>query len=96
VRAAELKIGADEGRAAKRGKNAAGLRRIAGYRLIDGRSKAILALPNIASILHGARPAELAIPVPTDVTFGANRSALHRLGINLPDEVTAKVTEWID
>lgn len=50
----------------------------------------------IDAILRGARPAELAIAVPTDVTFVVNRSALRRLGINLPDDVKAKVTEWVD
>jgi putative ABC transport system substrate-binding protein len=50
----------------------------------------------VDSILRGARPAELAIAVPTDVTFVVNRSALHKLGCNLPDDVKAKVTEWVD
>jgi putative ABC transport system substrate-binding protein len=50
----------------------------------------------IDSILRGARPAELAIEVPTDITFVVSRSALRELGANLPDDVKAKVTEWVE
>jgi putative tryptophan/tyrosine transport system substrate-binding protein len=47
-------------------------------------------------ILRGASPAELALAVPTRFTFVANRSALGKLGIDLPEDVKAKVTEWLD
>jgi ABC-type uncharacterized transport system substrate-binding protein len=47
-------------------------------------------------ILHGANPAELPVAVPTDFTFSVSRSALDQLGLTLPDDVKAKVNEWID
>jgi putative ABC transport system substrate-binding protein len=50
----------------------------------------------IDSILHGANPAELPVAVPTDFTFSVSRSALDQLGLTLPDDVKAKVNEWID
>jgi putative ABC transport system substrate-binding protein len=54
------------------------------------------AVKYIDSILRGARPAELALAVPTEFTFVVNRSALGKLGISLPDDLKAKVTEWLD
>jgi putative ABC transport system substrate-binding protein len=50
----------------------------------------------IVSILNGTSPAELAVAVPTEFTFSVNRSALHKLGLTLPDDVKAKVDEWLD
>jgi putative tryptophan/tyrosine transport system substrate-binding protein len=50
----------------------------------------------IDMILHGANPAELPVAVPTDFTFSVSRSALDQLGLPLPDDVKAKVNEWID
>jgi putative ABC transport system substrate-binding protein len=50
----------------------------------------------IDSILHGANPAELSVAVPTEFTFSLSRSALDKLGLILPDDVKAKVNEWLD
>jgi putative ABC transport system substrate-binding protein len=50
----------------------------------------------IDSILHGAKPAELSVAVPTEFTFSLSRSALDKLGLTLPDDVKAKVNEWLD
>jgi putative ABC transport system substrate-binding protein len=50
----------------------------------------------IDSILRGANPAELSVAVPTEFTFSLSRSALDKLGLTLPDDVKAKVTEWLD
>ena len=56
----------------------------------------ISAAKYIDAILRGANPAELAVAVPTEFTFSVSRSALSKLGLNLPDDVKAKVTEWLD
>jgi putative ABC transport system substrate-binding protein len=50
----------------------------------------------IDSILHGANPAELSVAVPTEFTFSLSRSALDKLGLTLPDDIRAKVNEWLD
>jgi putative ABC transport system substrate-binding protein len=50
----------------------------------------------IDSILHGAKPAELSVAVPTEFTFSLSRSALDKLGLSLPDDIKTKVTEWLD
>jgi putative ABC transport system substrate-binding protein len=47
-------------------------------------------------ILRGANPAELSIAGPTQFTLSANRTALRKLGLNLPAELSAKVDEWTD
>jgi putative ABC transport system substrate-binding protein len=47
-------------------------------------------------ILRGASPSSLAIEGPTEFTLSANRSALGRLGVSLPTDLSARVTEWID
>jgi putative tryptophan/tyrosine transport system substrate-binding protein len=47
-------------------------------------------------ILRGANPADLAIAGPTQFTFTVRRSALAKLGLTLPPEITAKVDEWLD
>jgi len=47
-------------------------------------------------ILRGANPADLAIAGPTRFTMSANRNALRQLGITLPDDLAAKVDEWIE
>jgi putative ABC transport system substrate-binding protein len=47
-------------------------------------------------ILRGASPSSLAIAGPTEFTLSANRSALGRLGVSLPTDLSARVTEWID
>ena len=50
----------------------------------------------VDAILRGTRPADLALSVPTRFTFVMNRSALARLGVELPDDLKTKVTEWLD
>ena len=47
-------------------------------------------------ILHGARPADLAIEGPTQFTMSANRAALGSAGMVLPPDVAGRVDEWID
>jgi len=50
----------------------------------------------VDSILRGANPAELPIAGPTQFTLSANRSALRRLGLTLPADLSARVDEWIE
>jgi putative ABC transport system substrate-binding protein len=50
----------------------------------------------VDKILHGARPAELAVVGPTQLTFCVNRSALRMLGLSLPPDIAARVNNWID
>jgi putative ABC transport system substrate-binding protein len=50
----------------------------------------------IDKILRGADPAELAVAVPTEFTFSVSRSALDNLGLTVPDDVKARVNEWLD
>ena len=47
-------------------------------------------------ILRGASPSDLAIAGPTEFTLSANRSALGKLGVSLPSDLSARVSEWID
>ena len=50
----------------------------------------------VDKILHGANPADLPIAGPTQFTMSANRTALTKLGLSLPSDVVAQVSEWID
>jgi ABC-type uncharacterized transport system substrate-binding protein len=50
----------------------------------------------VDQILRGANPADLPIAGPTQFTMSANRTALTRLGVSLPAELSARVDEWID
>ena len=50
----------------------------------------------VDKILHGASPSALAIAGPTEFTLSANRSTLGKLGVSLPPDLSARVTEWID
>jgi putative ABC transport system substrate-binding protein len=50
----------------------------------------------IDAILRGANPAELAIEVPTEFICSVSRSALDKLGLTLPDDLKARVNEWLD
>ena len=50
----------------------------------------------VDEILRGANPAELPIASPTQFTFTVRRSALTKLGLALPPDLTARVNEWID
>jgi putative tryptophan/tyrosine transport system substrate-binding protein len=47
-------------------------------------------------ILRGASPADLPIAGPTQFTMSVNRTALTKLGLSLPAELSARVDEWID
>jgi putative ABC transport system substrate-binding protein len=47
-------------------------------------------------ILRGANPADLSIAGPTEFTMSANRTALSKLGLSLPADLAARVSEWID
>jgi ABC-type uncharacterized transport system substrate-binding protein len=50
----------------------------------------------VDEILHGANPAELPVKGATQFTFSVNRSALQMLGLSLPQDLTARVTDWFD
>jgi putative ABC transport system substrate-binding protein len=47
-------------------------------------------------LLRGASPADLPIAGPTEMSFSANRTALQKLGVTLPADLAARVTEWIE
>jgi putative tryptophan/tyrosine transport system substrate-binding protein len=47
-------------------------------------------------ILRGARPADLPIEEPTQFELALNLKTVEALGLNIPLEVAAQVTEWID
>jgi putative ABC transport system substrate-binding protein len=47
-------------------------------------------------ILRGASPSDLAIAGPTEFTLSANRSTLGRLGVVLPSDLSARVSEWVE
>jgi putative ABC transport system substrate-binding protein len=50
----------------------------------------------VDKILHGANPAELPIAGATQFTLSVRRSALAKLGLSLPPEITARVNHWVD
>ncbi len=50
----------------------------------------------VDNILRGANPADLPISGPTQFSMSVNRTALHKLGLSLPSDLTARVNEWID
>ncbi len=50
----------------------------------------------VDKILRGADPADLAVAGPTQFTMSANRTALSRLGLKLPDDLAARVDEWVE
>jgi putative ABC transport system substrate-binding protein len=47
-------------------------------------------------ILRGANPADMPVEQPTTFSFAANRTTLRTLGLTLPPEVAAQVTEWVE
>jgi putative ABC transport system substrate-binding protein len=47
-------------------------------------------------ILKGTKPADLPIDGPTQFTMSASRSAIAKLGLLLPPDISARVNEWID
>lgn len=50
----------------------------------------------VDKILRGADPAELPIAEPTQFTLSVSRTALARLGLSLPPDLSARVNEWVD
>src|SRR5215475_7386210 len=50
----------------------------------------------VDKIVRGANPADLPIAGPTEFTMSANRTALKNLGLSLPSDLAARVSEWID
>jgi putative ABC transport system substrate-binding protein len=46
-------------------------------------------------ILRGANPAEMPIAGPTRFTLSASRSAVAKLGLSLPPDLSARVNEWV-
>jgi putative ABC transport system substrate-binding protein len=50
----------------------------------------------VEKILRGSNPAELPIAGATQFTLSVRRSALARLGLTLPADITARVNEWVD
>ena len=50
----------------------------------------------VDKVLRGANPADLPIAGPTQFTMSANRTALNKLGLSLPSDLSARVDEWVD
>src|SRR5262245_11557022 len=50
----------------------------------------------VDQILRGANPGDLPIAGPTQFTMSVNRTALTKLGLSLPAELSARVDEWTD
>jgi putative ABC transport system substrate-binding protein len=50
----------------------------------------------VDKILHGANPADLPVAGPTKFTLSVSRSALTKVGLALPEDLRAKVDEWLD
>jgi len=50
----------------------------------------------VKQILHGAKPADLAIEGPTQFTMSVNRATLRSVGLSLPPDLSGRVSEWID
>jgi putative ABC transport system substrate-binding protein len=46
-------------------------------------------------ILHGAKPGDLPVEQPTAYELVINRTAAEQLGLSIPPEVAAQVTEWV-
>jgi putative ABC transport system substrate-binding protein len=49
----------------------------------------------VDKILHGANPADLPVARPTELTLSVSRSALQNIGLTLPKEIGARVSEWL-
>jgi putative ABC transport system substrate-binding protein len=50
----------------------------------------------VDKVLRGANPAELPVAGPTQFTLSANRTALDKLSLRLPADLSARVNEWFD
>jgi putative ABC transport system substrate-binding protein len=51
---------------------------------------------HVDRILRGAKPADLPVEGPTVFNLRVNRSTAQALGLTIPLEFAAQVTEWID
>jgi putative ABC transport system substrate-binding protein len=49
----------------------------------------------VDNILRGARPADLPITLPTEYDFAISLKTAHVLGLTIPPDVAAQVTEWV-
>jgi putative ABC transport system substrate-binding protein len=49
----------------------------------------------IDRILRGAKPADLPIEAPTTFQFAVNMKTAQALGVTLPSDLAAQVTDWI-
>jgi putative ABC transport system substrate-binding protein len=47
-------------------------------------------------ILKGSKPADLPVERPTKIAFSVNLKAAHALGLAIPPDVAAQVTEWVE
>src|ERR1700730_11140356 len=50
----------------------------------------------VDKILRGANPADLPIAGASQFTFSVSRSALRRLGLSLPADISDRVDDWLD
>jgi putative ABC transport system substrate-binding protein len=50
----------------------------------------------VDQILRGANAADLPIAGPTEFTLSVNRTALAKLGVSLPPELSSRVNEWLN
>jgi putative ABC transport system substrate-binding protein len=49
----------------------------------------------VDKILRGAKPADLPVQQPTEFEFTVNVRAANALGLTIPPDVPAQVTEWV-
>jgi putative ABC transport system substrate-binding protein len=61
----------------------------------DERQRGRRTAPYVARILKGADPAEMPIDRGTDFELTVNRTTLANLGLTMPPDVAAQVTEWL-
>jgi putative ABC transport system substrate-binding protein len=47
-------------------------------------------------ILRGSNPADLPISGPTQFTLSVSRTALAKLGLSFPSEISARINEWVE
>jgi ABC-type uncharacterized transport system substrate-binding protein len=50
----------------------------------------------VDEILRGANPADLPVKGATQFTFSVSRAALEKLGLSLPPQLSARITDWLD
>jgi putative ABC transport system substrate-binding protein len=49
----------------------------------------------VARILGGSKPGDLPVALSTEFVLSASRSAVSNLGLVLPDEINARINEWL-